>query len=182
MSSFLYKVVASVDSVSLITTPQIVFIGKSNVGKSSLINALLKRKLAYSSKTPGKTRAINLFKTEQEFLLVDVPGYGYAKRSKDERQIWENIVDLFLRTNVSSIKLVFLLIDCRHELKEIDIQAIHYIKSMNLNNIVILTKSDKKMHSGLRETLESSYTMETIAYGKYTKNTQIYSIINKYMS
>ena len=133
--------------------PEIVFIGRSNVGKSSLINSLTRRKnLARISQTPGKTQTINFYKVElkisaeeiiyKNFYLVDLPGYGYAKTSKTNRKLWAKFIEDFLLTS-REIKFVCQLIDLRHEPQESDKKMFAWLVEKNLPVLTVATKSDK---------------------------------------
>jgi GTP-binding protein len=123
--------------------PEIAFIGKSNVGKSSLINMLLNRKkLAKVSSTPGKTTLINFFDVSGEISFVDLPGYGYASRSKKEQQRWGVMIETYLSIRENLI-LFFLLLDIRRIPSENDLQILTWLKSYTKNFAIILTKSDK---------------------------------------
>lgn len=123
--------------------PQVAFVGRSNVGKSSLINTLLDRKnIARVSQTPGKTRTINFFKINEEFYLVDLPGYGYAKLSKQERASWGKVMEDYF-VYCKDLIHVFVLVDIRHKPKENDIHMVDYINYRNIPVSVIATKSDK---------------------------------------
>ena len=123
--------------------PHVVFAGKSNVGKSSLLNKMLNRKsLAKTSGTPGKTRLVNYFLINDRFYFVDVPGYGYAKVSKSERANWQELIESYL-SGTPQIALVFLLIDIRHDAGDHDKQMIEYLKHFDIPFRIILTKADK---------------------------------------
>ncbi|MBQ4075635.1 MAG: YihA family ribosome biogenesis GTP-binding protein [Clostridia bacterium] len=123
--------------------PQIAIAGKSNVGKSSLINKLCNRKaLAKTSATPGKTRLINLFLLNGAFHLVDLPGYGFAKVDKKEKVRWGEMMERYFRES-DELKLTLHLVDIRHEPTQDDIQMNAFLREMNLPFIVIATKSDK---------------------------------------
>jgi GTP-binding protein len=123
--------------------PEIAVIGRSNVGKSSLINALFNRKnLAKISSTPGKTRLINYFSVDNQLYFVDLPGYGYAKLSKNLRREWQRNVETYLKDN-RQLKLVFLLIDSRHEIMENDQMMINWLDYYKVSFLLVLTKSDK---------------------------------------
>lgn len=123
---------------------EIAFAGRSNVGKSSLINTLVNRKmLARTSGSPGKTQTVNFYGiNNDEFTFVDLPGYGYAKVSKTSRQKWSEMIDVYFKNRKSLVEVV-LLLDIRHEPGEHDKMMYDWIKSCGFNGIVIATKSDK---------------------------------------
>ncbi len=124
--------------------PEIAFIGKSNVGKSSLINSVCKRKsLARISNTPGRTRQINFFSIADKLALVDLPGYGYAKVSKSEQIEWEKLIVHYLK-NSDSLKLVNILIDARRGLKDDDLYVINLMKEYGRKVQIVATKMDKR--------------------------------------
>ncbi|MBK9358696.1 MAG: YihA family ribosome biogenesis GTP-binding protein [Bacteroidales bacterium] len=123
--------------------PEYAFIGRSNVGKSSLINRLLERKnLARTSSTPGKTRLINHFLVNEEWYLVDLPGYGYARISKKEREKWEDMIRRYL-TRRQNLVNTFVLIDSRIEPKASDISFINWFGEQQLPFTIVFTKTDK---------------------------------------
>lgn len=132
--------------------PEIAFVGRSNVGKSSIINALTNRKkLAKVSQTPGKTRLINFFIINgDEFYLVDLPGYGYAKVSKTEKASWGKTIETYLNGR-QELKRVVLLVDSRHKPTADDIQMHEWIKFYGYDEVVIATKSDKLSNNDLRK-------------------------------
>ena len=123
---------------------EIAFAGRSNVGKSSLINTLVNRKmLARTSGSPGKTQTVNFYGiNNDEFTFVDLPGYGYAKVSKTSRQKWAEMIDIYFKNRKSLVEVV-LLLDIRHEPGEHDKMMYDWIKSCGFNGIIIATKSDK---------------------------------------
>ncbi len=124
------------------TLPEICFSGRSNVGKSSLINKILNRKsIARVSSTPGKTVTINFYKLD-EFRLVDLPGYGYAKVADSERERWAELMEGYFRTN-RNIKLCLQLIDMRHPATEFDISMLEFLSHFEIPYAVVLTKCDK---------------------------------------
>lgn len=124
--------------------PEVAFIGKSNVGKSSLINAICKRKsLARISNTPGRTRQINFFSIADKLALVDLPGYGYAKVSKSEQVKWEKLIVHYLK-NSPRLNLVNILIDGRRGLKDDDLYVINLMKEYDRDIQIIVTKMDKR--------------------------------------
>lgn len=125
--------------------PEIAVAGRSNVGKSSLINALLGAKLAKVGQTPGKTRSINFYRVKTsagEFRLVDLPGYGYAKRSRDERNDWQKLVAAYMKDR-ETLSLVLHLADFRHGLLKNDRELQEWLRAMGQNILVVFTKADK---------------------------------------
>lgn len=135
--------------------PEIALAGKSNVGKSSLINKLVCRKaLARTSSEPGKTQTINYYKVNGQFYLVDLPGYGYAKVSKEEKAKWGKMIERYLHTS-KQIKTVFLLVDIRHEPNENDRQMYSWILAQGYRPVVIATKADKLKRSQLDSALKT---------------------------
>jgi len=140
--------------------PSIAFIGKSNVGKSSLINSVCGRKsLARVSHTPGRTKQINFFSIGEKLILVDLPGYGFAKVSFKERQAWEKLITHYLQ-NSANLAIVNILIDSRRGIKENDVTVMEMLKSFGKNFQIIFTKADKIKNEwsfleDMREHLES---------------------------
>jgi GTP-binding protein len=123
--------------------PEIAFAGRSNVGKSSLINKLLRRKkVARVSNTPGRTREINFFEVNGEFVLVDLPGYGYAKVSKERKATWRPLIEGYLRRS-PTVKGVVQLLDARRTPSSDDIQMLEFLSQIGTPTIVIATKIDK---------------------------------------
>ena len=125
--------------------PQVVISGRSNVGKSSLINTLAGRKsLAKTSSSPGKTRSINLYWMPAfQGYLVDLPGYGYAKRSKKERELWAKLVNRYFEFNLGQITGVLVLIDSRLSPQQLDLELVSSLKGQQMNILPVLTKADK---------------------------------------
>lgn len=122
---------------------EIVLVGRSNVGKSSFINALTNRKkLAYTSSSPGKTRTINFYNMDNKFRIVDLPGYGYAKISMKEREKWKKIIEEYL-VKSKNIALICQIIDVRHEPTKLDMMMYDYILSTGSNYLIIANKLDK---------------------------------------
>lgn len=133
--------------------PEIAFAGKSNVGKSSLINALMNRKsLARTSAQPGKTQTINFYNINKELYFVDLPGYGYANANIEVKAKWGKMVEKYLRQS-KVLKAVFLLVDIRHEPSANDKQMYEWIKANGYAPIVIATKADKIKRSQLQKQL-----------------------------
>lgn len=118
------------------------FIGRSNVGKSSLINAITNSKIAIVSKTPGRTKQLNFFQVGDKLVIVDMPGYGYAKASKNEVQNWNELIFKYLLSR-RNLKRVFLLIDSRHSIKETDEEMMNILDSSGILYQIILTKIDE---------------------------------------
>ena len=134
--------------------PEIAFAGKSNVGKSSLINALMNRKsYARISATPGKTQTINFYNINDEMYLVDLPGYGYAKVSEAEKQKWGKLIERYLQES-KQLKAVFLLIDIRHEPSANDVMMYDWIVRQGFYPVIIATKADKIKRSQLQKHLK----------------------------
>ena len=138
--------------------PQIAFSGRSNVGKSSLINCLLNRKnLARVSGEPGKTITVNFYDVDRKLYLVDLPGYGYAKRSPEEKQRWSALTDGFFtdNRNIDSLKLVCQLIDSRTGPTRDDLDMLYYLSETGLPHLIAATKCDKLNATETREFLAS---------------------------
>lgn len=122
---------------------EIAFAGRSNVGKSSFINSMINNKnLARTSGKPGKTRTINFYKINDKFRFVDLPGYGYAKVSKDEREKWGHIIEEYLTTR-DNLKEVILVIDIRHKPSKDDVIMYDWIKHYGYGKLIVATKADK---------------------------------------
>lgn len=123
--------------------PEIALVGRSNVGKSSTVNTLLNRRnFARTSQTPGKTRTINFYLINKEFFFVDLPGYGYAKIAKSEKEKWGVIMERYLQER-DELCAIFLLVDIRHEPTNDDVMMYEWIKHFGYNCVVIATKADK---------------------------------------
>ena len=129
--------------------PQIAIVGRSNVGKSSLINLLTNNsKMAKTSSTPGRTRLVNYFNINNQFYLVDLPGYGYHKASKSIANAWDAVMNDYFVDN-EKLKLVFVLLDCRIEPTKLDKQMLDYLAENEIPAIIIMTKTDKISRSEL---------------------------------
>ena len=138
--------------------PEIAFAGKSNVGKSSLINALMNRKsLARISATPGKTQTINFYNINREIYLVDLPGYGYAKVSEKEKEAWGKMIERYLHKS-TMLKAVFLLIDIRHDPSKNDKMMYDWILHQGYEPVIIATKLDKLKKSQVAKQLKAIRT------------------------
>ncbi len=130
---------------------EIAFAGRSNVGKSSLLNLLTNRKsLARVSGSPGKTRTINFYRINDEFRIVDLPGYGYAKASKAEQATWGDMMEKYLE-NRQGLKVVAQLVDVRHAPSKQDLQMYEYLRYYGLDGLVIMTKADKVSRNELNK-------------------------------
>lgn len=134
--------------------PEFAFIGRSNVGKSSLINMLVEKKdLAKTSSQPGKTQLINHFIINKEWYLVDLPGYGYAKTSMENRKKWRKMIEDYLLKRVNLLT-VFVLVDSRLELQKIDLEFINFLGENQVPITLIFTKTDKQSAKKTEESLE----------------------------
>ena len=170
------------------TLPEIAFAGKSNVGKSSLINGLMNRKsLARTSAQPGKTQTINFYNVNDAFYLVDLPGYGYARVSEEVKAKWGKMVERYLRQS-RQLRAVFLLIDIRHEPSANDRQMYDWILSQGYHPIIIATKLDKLNRSQVpaavkrvREGLKAEKGTEILPFSALTKQgrEEIYQVIER---
>lgn len=135
--------------------PEFAFIGRSNVGKSSLINMLTSNsKLAKTSASPGKTQKINHFAINNQWYLVDLPGYGYAKVSKSQRAVFRKMIDDYILNRQNLVNL-FVLIDCRHEPQDIDVEFINWLGESRVPFTIIFTKADKIGPNALKDKVEA---------------------------
>ncbi|BCZ47629.1 putative GTP-binding protein EngB [Clostridium gelidum] len=156
---------------------EVAFVGRSNVGKSSIINSLTNRKkLAKVSQTPGKTRLVNFFLINNDFYLVDLPGYGYAKVSKSEKGSWGKTVETYL-TDREQLKRVVLLVDSRHKPTGDDIIMNEWFKHFGYNVVIVATKSDKltknelkKSENVIKETLKLSTEDKLYFFSSLNRN------------
>lgn len=168
--------------------PEIAFLGKSNVGKSSLINTLMQRKsLARISQAPGKTQTINYYKVNDSLYFVDLPGYGYAKVSQELRQKWGKMIERYI-TSSPTLKLICFLVDIRHEPTENDRLMYKWIKYHGYKVLLILTKADKLKRSVLNKhikiiekALKVADEDMVVAFSSETKQgrEEVYEIIDK---
>ena len=147
-NSTFIKSTPSVKERPLDQFPEVLIVGKSNVGKSSLINALCQRKaLAFTSSKPGHTRLLNYYNIDNAFYLVDAPGYGYAKGGIDLDRLFGEMMEEYFVDN-QFLKLVLLLIDSRREFSENDLEILHYLQENNIPYFVVITKTDKINQKG----------------------------------
>ena len=169
---------------------EIAFAGKSNVGKSSLINALMNRKsFARTSAQPGKTQTINFYNIDEKLYFVDLPGYGYAKVSMEIRAKWGKLIEKYL-INSKKLRIIFLLVDIRHEPSQNDVDMYNWILSYGFNPIIIATKLDKikrsqiqKNTSIIRKKLNAVENTPIIPFSALTKQgrDEIWEFIEDYM-
>jgi GTP-binding protein len=137
------------------TLPEIAFVGRSNVGKSSLLNLLVRRKaFARVSNTPGRTQEINFFKVNDALVFVDLPGYGYARVSKDKRHEWQPLIDNYLRST-HQLRGVVVLLDIRREPSNADVAMFDYLSLLEIPVLVAVTKSDKLSKAAGAASLET---------------------------
>ena len=171
--------------------PEFDFAGKSNVGKSSLINAFMNRKsYARISSQPGKTQTINYYNINSEFYLVDLPGYGYAKVSESVKEQWGKMIERYLKKS-PTLKAVFLLVDIRHEPSANDVQMYDWIIANGFDPIVIATKADKiskgavsKQVSIIKKKLECEKNTVIIPFSAEDKRglEEIYAKVEEYLA
>ena len=135
------KSVANLNNV-LTDKNEYAFVGRSNVGKSSLLNFLVNSKIAKTSSTPGRTQLINYFEVNKQFYFVDLPGYGYAKLNKAQKNTWNDLLGNYL-INSHKLKCVFLLVDIRHNPSELDKQMLKFLYYYQIPTVIIATKCDK---------------------------------------
>jgi GTP-binding protein len=148
--------------------PQICFAGRSNVGKSSLLNTLVGRaNLARTSKTPGRTREIHFYRVHDRIYFVDLPGYGYAQVSKQMRRQWGRLIEAYLTAN-DALRLMVVILDIRRDPNEDDLDLIHWLESQALPYALVLTKSDKvsgnvfaRQHRRVLESIDTGSRPET---------------------
>ncbi len=173
---YLEKLAVSEENYPSSGMPEIAFLGRSNVGKSSLINNLLARKsLARTSGSPGKTRTINFYNVDETFYLVDLPGYGYAKTSKSDRKAFRKMMFDYIYER-QTLAMAVLLVDSRHKPSKLDIDMFASLVRAELIPLVVATKVDKlkanervKNIKRIKETLRSPYELKIIEYSA-TKN------------
>lgn len=165
---------------------EFLLVGRSNVGKSSFINTIINRKnFAHTSATPGKTQTLNFYLVNENFYLVDVPGYGYASTDKDTQKKFGLMIEEYLK-NRDNLKRVFLLVDLRHKPMEDDILMFNFMKYYNLDVTIVATKLDKvnqsdrqKNEQAIKETFALGENDDIVLFSSVTKKgrDEIYSII-----
>lgn len=157
--------------------PEYAFIGRSNVGKSSLINMLVKRKsLAKTSGRPGKTQLINHFLINKNWFLVDLPGYGYARVSKSSKKVFQKFITQYFSKR-QQLVLAFVLIDCRHEPQKVDLEFMEWMGTNQIPFSIIFTKADKLKPNALKRNIEL-YTQKMLEFWEEMPNYFITSSSN----
>lgn len=136
------KAVYNLNELPKENLPTVVLCGRSNVGKSSFINSLFNTKMAKTSSSPGKTRSINYYLVENKFFMVDLPGFGYAKVSKNERDAWQRLLEKYFSIN-ENIQLAIHIIDSRHDPMQLDIELNGFLRSINIPCLLLMNKTDK---------------------------------------
>jgi GTP-binding protein len=131
---------------------EVVFVGRSNVGKSSVINAICGTKIAYTSKTPGRTRTINIYCTNLDYWIVDLPGYGYAEGPVAERMNWQGMIEGYLKRQ--SLRMVFMIIDIKVGPTKLDRQMVEWLQYNNIPYCIVANKSDKINALAIKERLQ----------------------------
>ena len=144
----------------------VAFVGRSNVGKSTLLNTLFGKKIAHVSKKPGKTKSINFYLVNSDFYMVDLPGYGYAKVSKSEKLRWDRLISRYFEKRWS-LKMLFVLVDGRHNLQKVDREFLEWIKDYEIPFVIIMTKMDKVKKSEKKKRVNEMKS-ELLEYGEYT--------------
>ena len=170
--------------------PEFLLCGRSNVGKSSFINTILGRKnYAHTSGKPGKTQTLNFYLVNEEFYLVDVPGYGYADVSKEKQRKFGLMIEEYIKTR-ENLECVFLLVDFRHKATENDVLMYNYLKYYEIPTVVVATKYDKvkasvkdKTEKGLKESLNLLPQDKLVLFSSVTKKgrEEIYNILSSYL-
>lgn len=159
--------------------PEVAFVGRSNVGKSSIINTLVNRKsIARVGATPGKTRQINFYNVNDELYFVDLPGYGFANVSKEMKASWENIIETYLYSRKqSNLRLVVMLVDIRHSPSKDDIIMYQWLKGFGLNTLIVATKADKITRSqinvrinDIKKVLQLDASTKVVAFSSHNRH------------
>lgn len=174
-----------------VNIPEIALAGRSNVGKSSFINKILARKnLARTSSKPGKTQTLNFYIINEILHFVDVPGYGYAKVSKTEREAWGKMIETYITTR-EQLRAVVLLVDVRHPPSKDDVLMYNFLKHYNIPTIIVATKADKipkgkwqKHVKVIKDTLDMDQSDSLVLFSSETGQgkTEVWSIIEHYTS
>lgn len=144
----------------------VAFVGRSNVGKSTLLNTLFGKRIAHVSKRPGKTKSINFYLVNSSFYMVDLPGYGYAKVSKSEKMRWDRLMSRYFEERWS-LKMLFVLVDGRHKLQKVDREFLGWIRDYEIPFVVVMTKMDK-VKKGERKKRMDEIKRELLEFGEYT--------------
>jgi GTP-binding protein len=170
------------------TLPEIAFLGRSNVGKSSLINSLLGgRRLAFTSATPGKTQQIIFFRVNQRFFFVDLPGYGYAKVARSLRDSWKQLIESYLRGR-KELKVSILIVDSRIGPTHQDLQKLAWLQGYSLPFFIVSTKADKLSRVELQKSLKHTQSMcrktPVVAYSAVqgTGYDEVWAMLQPYVS
>lgn len=142
-----------IEDIQDLNLPEFIIMGRSNVGKSTLINALTRKKIAKTSSTPGKTETINHYLIDHLFSLYDLPGYGFAK-FREKRLLWGQFIDQFIAQKGNRLKAFLILIDCRHDLSQEDIAMFKFLENFSSPVAIILTKVDKLKTNELKKNTE----------------------------
>ncbi len=178
--------VASKESYLQTNQSEVLLLGRSNVGKSSFINMILNRKnIAYTSGRPGKTQTLNFFHINEEFYVVDAPGYGYAKVNRKVREKFGQMIEEYL-TLRENLKLVMLLVDLRHKPTEDDLMMYEFLVYHDIPTVIIATKSDKlsnnKIGSAVKS-LKQYFTCQIVPISSLSGNGKedVYSVMEKYI-
>ncbi len=180
----------NIEQFPTISLPEFAFSGRSNVGKSSLLNSLVLRKeLAHTSAKPGKTQQINFYLVENKYIFADLPGFGYATVSKEQRKLWAKLNTIYLSQR-GNLVLVVLLADSRLEPQKLDLAQIELLENIARKYVVILTKSDKIAKDSLNKRIKQfefllqycTNLVEILPYSSVTKQgrEQLLAIIRKY--
>ena len=165
----------SIEGLPSANIPEVAFIGRSNVGKSSIINAILGQRIARVSNTPGRTRELNFFSVNDKLHVVDLPGYGYAKASKSEIKGWNRLIYDYLRGRVE-LRRIFMLVDSRFGIKDNDLEMIKFLGDYATTVQIILTKTDKLKASELKavnEKTESEIKQHAILFNNIISTSSV---------
>jgi GTP-binding protein len=143
----------NIQEINELNLPEFIIMGRSNVGKSSLINALTRKKIAKTSSTPGKTETINQYLIDDAFSLYDLPGYGFAK-FREKRLLWGNFIDKFIEQKGNKLKAFLVLIDSRHDISQEDVAMLEFLQNFSSPLAIVLTKVDKLKTDELKKNTE----------------------------